>query len=97
MPHAAPGGMTPDDENVFDYGDRTIFQLRAQSFAIENDYGTMIGPVPTAALPLVETAAPAEDPIARLEQKLDLALRQIAILQQKLDSIDVTLARALNR
>jgi hypothetical protein len=90
--------MTPDDDNeVFSYGDRTIFQLRAQSFTIENDYGTMIGPVPAAALPLVETAVIADDPVARLEQKLDLALRQIAVLQQKLDSIDVTLARALNR
>lgn len=87
--------MTPDDENLFDYGDRTIFQLRTQSFAIENDYGTMIGPAP--ALPAVETAVVAEDPMARLEQKLDLALRQIAVLQQKLDSIDATLARALNR
>ena len=89
--------MTPDDENVFEYGDRTIFQLRTQSFAIENDYGTMIGPVPAPVLPLVETPVIADDPIARLEQKLDLALRQIAVLQQKLDSIDVTLARALNR
>ena len=89
--------MTPDDENVFEYGDRTIFQLRAQSFAIENDYGTMMGPLPTPVLPVVETPVIADDPVARLEQKLDLALRQIALLQQKLDSIDVTLARALNR
>ncbi|HYC91213.1 MAG TPA: hypothetical protein VEO54_18480 [Thermoanaerobaculia bacterium] len=89
--------MTPDDENLFEYGDRTIFQLRAQSFAIENDYGTMIGPLPTPTLPVVEIPPLADDPIARLEQKLDLALRQIAVLQQKLDSIDVTLARALNR
>jgi hypothetical protein len=89
--------MTPDDENLFTYGDRTIFQLRTQSFAIENDYGTMIGPAPTPILPVVEPPVVAEDPTARLEQKLDLALRQIALLQQKLDSIDVTLARALNR
>ena len=89
--------MTPNDENVFDYGDRTIFQLRAQSFTIENDYGTMIGPVPAASLPVVETPVIADDPVARLEQKLDLALRQISLLQQKVDSIDATLARALNR
>ena len=88
--------MTPDDEKVFEYGDRTIFQLRAQSFAIENDYGTMIGPV-APALPIVETPAVPEDPIARLEEKIDLALRRIDALQQKLDSIDTTLARALNR
>ena len=88
--------MTPDDEKVFEYGDRTIFQLRAQTFAIENDYGTMIGPV-APVLPAVEIPAPAADPIARLEEKLDLALRRIDALQQKLDSIDTTLARALNR
>ena len=90
--------MTPDDEKneVFSYGDRTIFQLRAQSFAIENDYGTMIGPV-ARPLPVVEPPVVAEDPLARLEHKLDLALRQIALLQQKIDSMDVTLARALNR
>ncbi|HVG25431.1 MAG TPA: hypothetical protein VND45_14845 [Thermoanaerobaculia bacterium] len=96
MRHAAAGGMTTDDEKVFDYGDRTIFQLRAQSFSIDTDYGTMIGPVPVPSLPIVETAVDV-DPMARLEEKLDLALRQIALLQQKLDSIDVTLARALNR
>jgi len=89
--------MTPDDEKVFDYGDRTLFQLRAQSFAIENEYGTMIGPAPAPVLPVVETPVVAEDPVVRLEQKLDLALRQIAALQQKLESIDLTLARALNR
>ena len=96
MTHAAPAGMTPDDENLFEYGDRTIFQLRTQSFSIENDYGTMIGPV-AKTLPVVETPALPEDPMARLEQKLDLALRRIDALQQKLDSIDTTLARALNR
>lgn len=90
--------MTPDDDNgeVFSYGDRTIFQLRTQSFAIENEYGTMIGPV-QPVLPPVEPLPPAGDDTSRLEQKIDLALRQIAILQHKLDSIDATLARLLNR
>ncbi|HEX8411282.1 MAG TPA: hypothetical protein VF883_20650 [Thermoanaerobaculia bacterium] len=96
--------MTQDPENdVFNYGDRTIFQLRAQSFTIENEYGTMIGPL---VLPAVETGggqpeapveAVPEDPIARLELKLERALQMIATLQHKLDSIDATLARALNR
>lgn len=102
-----PDDETPEkkgDENVFDYGDRTMFQLRAQSFAIEEEYGTMMAP-PT--MPAAETAAPdaeaapaevtAEDPIVRLEQKLDAALRMIAVLQHKVESIDATLARALNR
>ncbi len=89
--------MIPDDpKDVFDYGDRTIFQLRAQAFVAEEDYGTMMG-TPAPALPVVEEPVPVEDPIARLEQKLDLALRRLDVLQQKIDSIDSTLARALNR
>jgi hypothetical protein len=90
--------MTSDDENVFEYGDRTIFELRTQSFAIEQEYGTMIGPPPD--LPVVEAPVPlpiADDPISRLEQKLDLVMRRLDALQHKIDSIDSTLARALNR
>ena len=89
----------PSPEAPFEFGDRTLFALRAQSFTIENEYGTMIlpaSPVPRETtdvpLPIVES-----DPIARLEQKLDAALRLIQGLQQQLDSIDATLARALNR
>lgn len=101
--------MSPDEEKeVFDYGDRTIFTLRAQSFDVDTEYGTMIGrpePLLTVEAPL-ETVAPSavpvvpaveEDPVKRLEQKLDAALHAIAQLQQKLESIDATLARALNR
>ncbi|HEX6097114.1 MAG TPA: hypothetical protein VF432_12370 [Thermoanaerobaculia bacterium] len=97
---------TPPDA-PFEFGDRTLLALRAQPFAIEHEYGTMMlsatSPISreTAEMPLpvVETAAPqAEiDPIVRLEQKLDAALRLIQSLQQQLDSIDATLARALNR
>lgn len=97
----------PAPDAPFEFGDRTLLALRAQPFAIENEYGTMILPAQpvsreTAEMPLpaVETAAPAEadvDPIVRLEQKLDAALRLIQSLQHQLDSIDATLARALNR
>lgn len=117
--------MKPDDppstppEAPFEFGDRTILALRAQPFAIEKEYGTMILPasripletteiplpaVEPAVEPLTEPAAgPAVqtaaelDPIVRLEQKLDAALRLIESLQHQLDSIDATLARALNR
>lgn len=98
--------LTPPDA-PFEFGDRTLLALRAQPFAIEHEYGTMILPAGSAVpretaempLPIVEPAAPeAEiDPIARLEQKLDMALRLMQSLQQQLDSIDATLARALNR
>ena len=93
--------MIPDEQNddLFEYGDRTMFQLRSQSFTIENDYGTMIIPGSSMPLPIVEIEplAAVEDPIVRLEQKLDAALRLIESLQHKIDSIDATLARALNR
>jgi hypothetical protein len=102
---SAPRASGPEpgpESDVFSYGDRTIFQLRAQAFAFESEYGTMMSassPAPSAEgpAPPPESEPPAQDPIARLEQKLDLALRQIALLQQKIESIDATLARALNR
>ena len=98
----AAGPEPSPDGDVFSYGDRTIFQLRAQAFAFESEYGTMMSassPAPSAETPGPQPDAepPAQDPMARLEQKLDLALRQIALLQQKIESIDTTLARALNR
>ena len=94
----------PSPDAPFEFGDRTLFALRAQPFTIENEYGTMVlpagAPIPRETtempLPIVEPA-PEMDPIARLEQKLDTALRLIQSLQQQLDSIDATLARALNR
>ena len=115
---AFPYLMTPDEappptpsepsEQPFEFGDRTLFTLRAQPFEIESEYGTMIlpsAPVPreTTEIPLPAIQAPAEaagesaDPVQRLEQKLDAVLRLLQSLQQQLDSIDATLARALNR
>lgn len=91
----------PDD--VFQFGERTIFQLRAQSFTADEEFGTMIAkpvaPSPLGVPPQIVEELPnaGVDPIAQLQQKLDLALRQIAVLQQRIDSMDATLARALNR
>lgn len=50
-----------------------------------------------AAEPPANASAGGDDAIARLERKLDLALRQIEQLQQRLDSIDSALMRALHR
>ena len=96
---ALPG---PRDENkdVFAIGDATRFALRTQSFEVD-DLGTMI--VREVSLPqvppmMVTSASEVDaDPIRRLEQKLDAALHLIGRLQQRLDSIDATLARAINR
>jgi hypothetical protein len=123
-PDETPPPTQPDeDDAVFEFGDRTLFALRAQPFTIEHEYGTMMLPAKpmreqTAEIPMppvatVESAldnapapepaaaaAPAEaatDPLARLELKVDAALRLMQSLQQQLDSIDATLARALNR
>lgn len=82
--------MSPDDKDLFEYGDRTIFNLRAQSFQPDEDFGTMVLPLGEPKAPMAAETLPIEDPMARLEQKLDAVLR-------KLDSIDATLARMLNR
>ena len=101
-------------EEVFDYGDHTILQLRSQPFDVANEFGTMLNlpaeqagvpddadPTRTRAIPMPEEAATVahapEETIARLEQKLDLALRQIAALQQRLESMDATLMKMLMR
>ncbi len=99
---------SPSPDAPFEFGERTVFTLRAQPFEIEQEYGTMMqssAPIPRETtemplpqLPYVESAPETPvDPIVRLEQKLDHALRLIQSLQQQLDSIDATLARALNR
>ena len=86
-------------ENVFEFGDRTIMQMRGQDFDIGEEYGTMVlppGAKPAEAEPEPEQLV-SDDPIVRLEQKLDSALRMIASLQHKLESLDTTLARLLMR
>lgn len=42
-------------------------------------------------------AEPPADPLARLEEKLDTALRTIAAMQQRIESLDATLMRVLMR
>jgi hypothetical protein len=113
MSEPIPSDPVPDDrsEQPFDYGDRTIMQMRSQPFDVAEDFGTVLNlprtPAVTCAIAMpegIETAAPTEDaevpdedPIARLERKLDLALRHIAALQQRLESMDATLVRMLTR
>lgn len=87
-------------EDPFSYGDRTILALRNQPALEVDDFGTMVippGATHAQEIPLPGAETDDADRIARLEQKLDAALRMIASLQHKLDSIDATIARALNR
>ena len=75
--------------------DPTIaFADRADRTIRGEEFGTVIlksvnDPVPLEARP--------EDPIARLEAKLDAALRAIAAMQQRIESLDATLMRVLMR
>jgi hypothetical protein len=51
-------------------------------------------PVPPALS--FDTVFAEEDPLARMEQKLDQALWMIEKLQQRIESLDMTLARVLS-
>jgi hypothetical protein len=85
-------------EDPFTFGDRTILALRNQPALEVDDYGTMVLPAGKTRdqdVPIPHGVS--DDPIARLEQKLDAALRIIQTLQHKLDSIDATIARIVNR
>lgn len=90
-------------ETVFEIGDRTIMQMRGQDFEVGEEYGTVVLP-PGAKVEANETretraveAPVSDDPIVRLEQKLDMAMRMISAMQHKLESLDATLARLLMR
>lgn len=91
----------PADDTPFTYGDGTMMLLRSQAFDVQEDFGTVVSgpahlPSPGMDIPL-PIAAPEEDPLVRMERKLDTALRQIEKLQQRLESIDLALARAVAR
>ena len=97
------------DPDPFAYGDHTVLQLRAQPFEVQDELGTVVtmpidttprnplAAVPAGPVAVAVAVAVEEDPMTRLERKLDAALRQIAALQQTIESLDLTLARALSR
>ena len=92
----------PDSGEVFAFGESTILQMRNQPFRVGDDqYGTMMStPLPDVAEPPSEDPEgppSTDDPLARMERKLDMALRHIDALQHRLESIDAALARVLNR
>ena len=94
------------DADPFSYGDATVLQLRAQPFEVQDTFGTVVSmPIdttsraPLAVVPAaaLDTVFAEEDPMTRMERKLDSALQQIAMLQQCIESLDATLARVLAR
>jgi hypothetical protein len=54
-------------------------------------------PTPVPPAPSFDTVFAEEDPLSRMEQKLDQALWMIEKLQQRIESLDLTLARVLSR
>lgn len=97
---AAAARMAQSDD-VFDIGDRTIFQLRSQEFTPDEEFGTMMIRAPrgdeTMIVTPVSDAPRPEERVAELERKLDLAFRHISALRQRIDSMDAMLARFLSR
>jgi hypothetical protein len=99
---------TKTDNEPFEFGDRTLFQLRSQDFHPDEEFGTVVmrpqkaqsdaeGAADSPAAPIATADPLPDDPIARIEHKLDLALRQIQALQHRLESLDAAVAKALLR
>lgn len=93
------------DDTPFAYGEHTVLQLRsqpfqvpAQPFQVEDELGTVVTmPLDTNVRAPLAAVPSGDDAILRMEAKLDAALRQIEKLQQRIESLDLTLARALSR
>ena len=92
MPFAAASRMS--DDNVFPIGDATMMQLRNQVFALD-DAGTIVAPRAALGIPTAVESQPPADPLARLEQKVDAALRALDSIQRRLEAMDATLARVV--
>lgn len=86
---------SPFAESPFAYGERTVLQMRSQPFEVEDELGTVVT-MPIDTNPR-KTILIEEDALLRLERKMDEALRHIDKLQQRIESLDLTLARVLSR
>jgi hypothetical protein len=89
-------------EDVFEIGERTIFRLQNQASPFDpDDLGTMVVRPHPATLDspsrVVAVSEIEEEPIARLEAKIDALAQTLESLQRRLDSIDSLMARALAR
>jgi hypothetical protein len=92
-------GMRIDDEKpVFEYGDETTARLTTQRFAFD-EYATRCAATPgiTVATEPAPTEKREENPLARIEKRLERAIASIDDLQRRIDSIDVSLAEFLRR
>ena len=108
LPHSHAGRAEPErkktENQPFEIGDGTILKLRNQDFHPDDEFGTVMThshkPQASAfseAPVQSQTETQPEDPIARIEHKLDMALRQIQAIQLRLESLDATVAKSLVR
>jgi hypothetical protein len=81
---------------VFEIGDRTVGLMRDQVFAFDQ-FGTYVSPAATTEIDIAGEETPADDTLHRVERKIDNAMRAIAALQRRIESIDLVLARVVNR
>lgn len=84
------------ESSPFDIGDRTIFQMRSQRFDVE-EFGTIMGSSSRPDALVAQSTELSEQPLKRIEQKLDAALRALEMLQSRVDSLDSLLSRVVNR
>jgi hypothetical protein len=91
----SPFAESPFADSPFAYGEHTVLQLRSQPFEVQDELGTVVT-MPIDTNPR-KTVLIEEDTLLRLERKMDEALRHIDKLQQRIESLDMTLARVLSR
>ncbi|MGZ4780222.1 MAG: hypothetical protein ACXV5L_13575 [Thermoanaerobaculia bacterium] len=84
----------PESGRDFDFGDETSTMIRPRP--VLDDYETLAAAI-TPGIGVASEKAPSHDPLTRIEDKLNEALRSITKLNQRIDSIDAVLARLVNR
>ena len=96
------GHRKDDVAEPFEYGDRTLYFLRNQPFAVDQEFGTMVAKprLDDETAPLLATGtevAPGTESERAIERKIDAVLARMMSIESRLASIDTALARVLSR
>jgi hypothetical protein len=108
---ASTPSPVPADEEPFDFSTRTLLSSRQNLQELNDEFpaapderfGTLVAqPLPASALEPLGTEPPraeppAQDGLARIEQRLDTIAGAIERVQKRLDALDMTLMRFMNR